>query len=426
MIVLVMGCKGCTPKKLLLLIFYICKKKSILMALTISSSQLGYLGSSVTITVGGTSTSPSRWANFLFYKATVGITTPFYSGAIAGDSLNPILDTYWNVTLPTNATYTFYAISLLPYDSTKQYSTNDWTFNPVDGKIYICKATNTGQSFANPSYWRQFNSNDYESVQSKTANVLATSFERNVEAIGVTNNTAFLGLSVKMRMSIDSSVQTIALNDQTGDFDFQNNPNGYGGINPYRGDYAQILFLTNTLADGTSYTYTPRTYSYKSALKYNIDVPRDGLYKLYLYMVAFFVTGSSYNIDDIVFDANSNSFYKSLVNYNTSAISVTASWVKITSLSDFSSGITYQSLNYYFIQDNNGKKLLYDLALGIKNSCPCSDSSKCGDDLNKKYIFVLQCIENACFARQLSKYDTAQCFLEKIPKNCAPYISIYK
>lgn len=396
------------------------------MALTISASPLGYLGGSVTITASNIPTSPSRWGLFLFYKAVTNA-TPYYSNAVTGNYLNPVADTYWDVVLPMNAEYTFYSIALLPYDPTKTYGLSDWTYNLGDGCIYISNAgSNIGHSLDNQTWWRKFESYDNQSVPLKTSNVLASSFERATLSQFVTNNTKFLGLNLKMRMSCDSSVQTIALNDQTGNFAFDTNPNGYGGVNAYRGDYAYALFLTNTKSDGTSYTYTPRAYSYRSALKYNIDVPRDGLYRLDLFIVSLFVQNSSYNLGDIVFEEVSNMFYKSLVNYNEDNVTNTTSWIAITDLSDFQSGDYYKLCQFYFIQDNNGKKLLYDLGTGIKDSCPCGCTSKCGDDLYKKYMFVMQCIENACFAKQLGKYELAQCFLEKIPKNCSPYVSICK
>lgn len=395
------------------------------MALTISASPLGYLGGSVTITASSISTSPSRWGLFLFYKA-VASEIPYYSNPVAGNYLNPATDTYWDVTLPMNAIYTFYSLAIKPYDSALTYGLADWTFGG-DGSIYISKAgSNVGHSLDNQTWWRKFESYDNQSVPLKTSNVLASSLEVASLVQSVTNNTAFLGLNIKMRMSCDSSVQTIALNDQTGNFSFDTNPNGYGGVNAYRGDYAYALFLTNTRADGTVYTYTPRAYSYRSALKYNIDVPRDGLYRLDLFMAQLFVSGTSYNTNDLVFEETSNTFYKSLIDYNLDAISDTDSWVAISTLSEFQQAEYYQLCQFYFIQDNNGRKLLYDLGAGIKDSCPCGCASKCGDDLYKKYMFVMQCIENACFAKQLGKYELSQCFLEKIPKNCAPYISIYK
>lgn len=401
------------------------------MALTISASPLGYLGGSVTITASSIPTSPSRWGLFLFYKA-VTSATPYYSSPVAGNYLNPATDTYWDVTLPMNATYTFYSFAIEPYNSTYPYGSGDWVFNTVDGKIYISNAgSNSGHALDNQTWWRQMDSNDYQDVPLKGDNYSSISFpvitlERTSLVQSVTNNTAFLGLNLKMRMSCDSSVQTIALNDQTGNFLFDTNPNGYGGVNAYRGDYAYALFLTNTRADGTVYTYTPRTYSYRLALKYNIDVPRDGLYRLDLFMAQLFVSGTSYNTNDLVFEETSNTFYKSLIDYNLDAVSDTDSWAVISTLSEFQQVEYYQLCQFYFIQDNNGRKLLYDLGAGIKNSCPCGCTSKCGDDLYKKYIFVMQCIENACFAKQLGKHELSQCFLEKIPKNCAPYVSIYK
>jgi len=396
------------------------------MALTITASPLGYLGGSVTITASSIPTSPSRWGLFLFYKA-VTSATPYYSSAVTGNYLNPVTDTYWDVTLPMDATYTFYSLAIKPYSSATTYSLGDWIFNPTDGVIYIAIAgSNTNRALDLQSYWRKFESYDNQTVSLKCVGGNTAILEYSSLEQAVTNNTSFLGLNLKMRMSCDSSVQTIALNDQTGNFVFDTNPNGYGGVNAYRGDYAYALFLTNTRADGTVYTYTPRTYSYRSALKYNIDVPRDGLYRLDLFMAQLFVSGTSYNTNDLVFEETSNTFYKSLIDYNTDAVTVTTSWTAISTLSEFQEVEYYQLCQFYFIQDNNGKKLLYDLGTGIKDSCPCACTTKCGDDLYKKYMFVMQCIENACFAKQLGKYELSQCFLEKIPKNCAPYVSIYK
>lgn len=396
------------------------------MALGITASPLSCQCGAVTITATGFSLTPSRWAVFLFYKSVI-TNTPFYSAPLTGNYLNPTSDTYWDVILPMNANYTFYSIALMPFDLTLIYSAGDWAYNPIDGNIYISIAgSNIGQVLDNQVWWKRLDLCDYQGVPIKTANGLASSFEVSTLSLPVTCNTSFIGLNIDIDDSCESSVQTLAFTDNTGKFSFQSNPNGYGGLNPYRGDYAQMLILTNAKSDGTFTEFQSRIYSYRSATKYYFDIPRDGLYVLNVFLVQLFGNKASYNKGEAVFNEVLNSFYVSLLDVNTDAVTVQTSWTPIIDYAGFTSSSYYSLTQDYFIQDANGRKLLYDLKEGIKTSCPCACNAKCGDDLMKKWLFVTMCIEDACFSKQLFKYAEAQCFLEKIPKNCSPYISAFK
>lgn len=399
------------------------------MAFGISASPLSCECGAVTITASDISTTPSRWGLFLFYKA-VYSGTPFYSAPLQGNLLNPESDTYFDVKLPCNAIYTFYSFAIKPFDLGLTYGLNDWSYNPLDGKIYISKAgSNIGHALDNQVWWRQLNENDYENVSLKLTNVLASSLERDFLVQNVTCNTKFTGLGVKIQKNLTETSRTcLALTDRTGNFSFDCNPYGYGGVNPFRGDYAFMAILTNTKSDGTFTEINARPYSYRSSLQYRFDVPRDALYVLNVFMVQLFVVDSSYNVNVVVFEAVSNKFYKSKYNNNTSLVTDTDKWEEISSYASFSAAIVYKTLLYYYVFDVNAQKLLYDLKEGVKTSCPCgcSGNSKCGSDLMKKYNFVLASINNACFAKELGRMSEAQCFLEKIPKNCSPYISAYK
>lgn len=399
------------------------------MAFGISASPLSCECGAVTITASDISTAPSRWGLFLFYKA-VYLDTPFYSAPLDGDLLNPLTDTYFNVTLPCNALYTFYSFAIKPFDLALTYGLDDWSYNPLDGKIYVSKAgSNIGHALDNQVWWRQLNENDYANVSLKLTNVLASSLERDFLVQDVTCNTKFTGLGVKIQKNLTETSRTcLALTDRTGNFSFDCNPYGYGGVNPFRGDYAFMAILTNTKSDGTFTEINARPYSYRSSLQYRFDVPRDALYVLNVFMVQLFVVDSSYNVNVVVFEAVSNKFYKSKYNNNTSLVTDTDKWEEISSYASFSAAIVYKTLLYYYVFDVNAQKLLYDLKEGVKTSCPCgcSGNSKCGSDLMKKYNFVLASINNACFAKELGRMSEAQCFLEKIPKNCSPYISAYK
>ncbi len=399
------------------------------MAFGISASPLSCECGAVTITASDISTTPSRWGLFLFYKAVYN-GTPFYSAPLKGDLLNPLADSYFNVTLPCNALYTFYSFAIKPFDLTLTYSLNDWTYNSLDGKIYVSNAgANINHALDNQIWWRQLNSNDYENVSLKTSNGLAISIAVASLVQDVTCNTKFSGLGVHIKKNLTETSRTcLALTDRTCDFTFDTNPNGYGGVNPFRGDYAFMAILTNTKSDGTFTEINARPYSYRSSLEYRFDVPRDALYVLNVFMVQLFVADSSYNANVAVFEAVSNKFYKSKYNNNTSLVTDTDKWEAIGDYASFSTAIVYKTLLYYYVFDVNAQKLLYDLKEGVKTSCPCgcSGNSKCGSDLMKKYTFVLASINNACFAKELGRMSESQCFLEKIPINCSPYISAYK
>lgn len=130
--------------------------------------------------------------------------SPFYTAPLEGNFLDPEADTYFNVTLPCNALYTFYSFAIKPFDLALTYSQSDWAFNSVDGKIYISKAgTNIGHELDNQVWWRQLDENDYEGVSLKLTNGLASSLERDFLIQDVTCNTKFSGLGVQIKKEPD-------------------------------------------------------------------------------------------------------------------------------------------------------------------------------------------------------------------------------
>lgn len=397
------------------------------MAFNISASPLSCQCGQVTITVNEIPSPRNEWGVFLFYVALVNSTQNF-SQSLLGRYIDPQTDNTFDVTLPMNAVYDFYGYAIKEYKTNITYGLGDWVFNKTDKRLYVSKAgSNLNYAIDNVIWWRPFDASDIQTVVSHQNIASNTQEDANLE-LDVTCNTAFLGLGIKMKLSCDTSVQTLAINDKTGLFDIFTNPNGYGGINPTRGQYAQMQILTNTTSAGVTTSYYARAYSYRSALYYNFDIPRDGVYLLNTFLVQLWDSNVYYNANDAVFEEISNTFYKSLFNNNNEPTTNANAWVEITTLDEFNSSNYYKLCQNYFIQDANGRKLLYDLREGIKKSCPCNcdSGSKCGDDLWKKWMFVTMCIEDACFAKTLYKYEEAQCFLEKIPKNCSPYISIYK
>jgi hypothetical protein len=398
------------------------------MAFSISASPLSCECGAVTISGAEIPDSPSRWGVFLFYKAVLDA-TPYYSHALCGNLDNPVSDTKWDVKLPMNAEYSFTSIALAPFDLDTEFGVTDWTFNPVDGWIYISlDNTNSGHPLDDQVYWRRFDENDLQYVSIKYVNAAAGTLERATIDQNVTCNDSYLGMVPKMCYSDLSSVPTLVIEDKTKKFSFDCNPNGYGGANPFRDEYAFMSILTNTKSDGTFSEYQARAYSYRSGLKYYYDIPRDGLYVQWVFMVPFVASESSWNMDYIVFEETSNKFYKSLIDNNTEAVTNDLAWGVITSYEEFSTGYLYKTQAYYYVFANNGRKILYDLMQGIEKSCPCncSAASKCGSDLWKKYLHVFMAINSACENLQLGRYSQAQCDLEKIPKNCAPYISAFK
>lgn len=401
------------------------------MALGISASPLSCGNSQVTISATSIQATPSRWGVFLFYRA-IYLSTPFYSGAFAGNFLSPVLDTNWTIKIPINANYTLYAISLKPFDITSgiTYGLNDWTYNPVDGRVYISNtSSNTNNLLDNQVYWRQLTENDYQTVPTKNSNVASGTLEAANLELDVTGNMTFLGLVPKIQYSCLSSIPTLVLDDNTRPFSIDCNPNGYGGVNPWRGDYAQMVILTSTTSAGVYSEFQARPYSYRGALTYYFDIPKDGVYVAWDFFVQVFGNKPSYNTSEVVFEDISNAFYKSNIDNNTDPVSNMVSWTPISTYNDFINTYYYKLQPYYFNQTANGEKLMYDLVSGIKSSCPCvatGGNTKCGSDLQKKYNFVLAMIQSACFALKIGRYGDAQCFLEKIPKNCSPYISAYK
>lgn len=398
------------------------------MAFSISASPLSCECGAVTISATEIPTVPARWGAFLFYKAVVDA-TPYYSRSIVGNLLDPKSDTKWDVKLPMNSLYSFSGFAVAPYDSAATYGATDWAFNATDGKIYISlDNANTGQSLDNQVWWRQLDDNDLQYVHLKYVNNLADSIYRASLDQDVTCNDSYLGMVPDMCYSDLSSVPTLVIQDKTKNFSFDCNPSGYGGANPFRDDYAFMSILTNTRSDGTFYEFRARPYSYRSALKYYYDVPRDGLYVQWVFIAPFVASQPYWNKDYIVFEEVTNSFYKSLIDNNTEPIINTDVWSEITTYEEFTTGYLYKTQAYYFVFANNGRKILYDLIQGIEKSCPCgcSEKSKCGSDLWKKYLTVFMAINSACENLLLGRYDRAQCDLEKIPKNCAPYISAFK
>jgi len=337
-----------------------------------------------------------------------------------------------------NADYWFYAFSVKPFDKADTtYGLNDWTFNPVDGWIYVSKqAGNNDNALDNLIFWRKLDCTDYQYIPLKTSNVASGTLEVASLEQNVTCNTSFSGLVLNICKSSQSSVQTLALSDITGQFDFFCNPNGYGAVNPYKGGQGNFSVLVNTDSSGNVTYFYPRAYSYLGAYIWYFDGSngslKDGYYQLVQFLTAVNGDAPYYNQNVIVFDNTTNQFYVSLINNNTDAVTVTTSWQSVNSYQQFiispngQPSIVNSVQTSDFIQTANGEKLLYDLMQGYKSSCPCGFNSTCGDDLICRYNKIAALIKAADTALCLQRFDQAQCFLEKIPKNCAPYVSVLK
>jgi hypothetical protein len=346
--------------------------------------------------------------------------TPYYKGPELGDLLNPQRDSKWAVPIPFNGAYTFRVVGVKKYEDYTTYGSGDWTYNPSDGKLYVSlQPGNLGNALSDLVNWRKWNPvTDMETVFTKTVNTAAGTFIYANMAKSITCNTEDT-VQVKNKKSCESACSTIVFDDTTGEFDFSANPHGYGLPHYRRDAYANAYFLINNKSDGTVASFLPATYNYLSAMSVMFDIKKDGWYRLYMYQVQVYDPTKRYYLKDLVFDEDSNLFYKSLVNNNIYALSNIEAWSVVSTWEDFRDNKPFKDYQWDHVVKCNAEKTLNDVGLGV-DSDKCAKS--CQDELLAKYYLLRIYLAGACSAEAVYDYVTAQCLLEKIPKNCAPYM----
>lgn len=388
--------------------------------LTVSLSDL-YCGCpSIDIIDGTTYQNRQNWWLGVFTRNIVDA-TPYYKGAEIGNYKNPVRDSSWAISIPFNGSYTFKAILVREYDEVSDYSAEDWVFNPIDNELYVSiQDDNIGNSLGNLVYWRKWNKiTDLETVFSKTSNTVSETFLYQVLSKSISCNDS-APVNIRTKKSCLSSCSTLVIDDTTGEFDFEANPHGYGAPHYYRYEYANLYFLYNKRSDG-AVVYKPATYNYLSAESILFDLKKDGIYKLRMFQVAIYDTDPTkrYYLNDSVYDETTNLFYASKVNNNTYPLTNTDAWKAVSKIEEFELLNNFGDWEWYYPITCNGYKTLNDIGLGLTNDI-CDAS--CKDVLFKKYDLVDVYLRGARNAFDVYDYDTAQCLLEAVPKNCAPYM----
>ena len=389
-------------------------------SLSLALSDL-YCGcTSIDVTDSTTYQNRQNWWLGIFTRNIVD-STPYYKGAEIGNYKNPVRDSSWAINIPFNGSYTFKAILIRKYDEANDYSAGDWIFNPIDNELYVSVLdSNIGNSLDNLVYWRKWNKiTDLETVFSKTSNTVSDTFLYQVLSKSITCNDS-APVNIKTGKSCLSSCSTLIIDDTTGEFDFETNPHGYGAPHYYRYEYANLYFLVNKRSDGTV-AYTPATYNYLSAESIVFDLKKDGIYKLRMFQVAIYDTDPTkrYYLNDSVFDEATNLFYASKVNNNTYPLTNTDAWKAVSKIEEFEALNNFGNWEWYYPITCNGYKTLNDIGLGLTNDI-CAAS--CKDVLFKKYDLIDVYLRGARNAFDVYDYDTAQCLLEAVPINCAPYM----
>lgn len=376
--------------------------------------------SSIDITDNTTYQNRQNWWLGIFTRNILDA-TPYYKGAEIGNYKNPVRDSSWAISIPFNGSYTFKAIIVKEYLEDSSYSAGDWVLNTVDNDLYISNTNvNVGNSLDNLVYWRKWNKiTDIETVFSKTSNTVSNTFLSQVLSKSITCNES-APVNIKTGKSCSSSCSTLVIDDTTGEFDFETNPHGYGAPHYYRYEYANLYFLYNKRSDG-AVVYNPATYNYLSAESIMFDLKKDGIYKLRMFQVAIYDTDPTkrYYLNDSVYDETNNLFYASKVNNNTYPLTNTDAWKAVSKIEEFEVLNNFGNWEWYYPITCNGYKTLNDIGLGLTNDI-CDAS--CKDVLFKKYDLVDVYLRGARNAFDVYDYDTAQCLLEAVPKNCAPYM----
>lgn len=387
--------------------------------LSVSLSDL-YCGcSTIDVTDATTYQNRDNWYVSVFTRNIVD-STPYYKGPEIGNNNFVGSDNKWTISIPSNGAYSFRIIAVKKYSGDYTYSTGDWVYNPSDGKLYVSNSNlNEGNSLSNLTYWRQWNHiQDLETVFSKTSNTFSGTFLYQELSKTVTCNTSD-AVTIKNRKSCDSSCSTIVFEDVTGDYDFEFNPKGYGAPNYRRDEYANVYFLVNSKSDGTDLVYLPAWYNYTSSMSILFDIPRDGWYRLHMFQVELYDTSKRYNKFASVYDATNNSFYVSLADNNTFPLDNTLAWMGIATYAEFAASVNFGTWQWDHLVKCNGEATLDSIGRGVISD-KCGQS--CVDELLKKYDLVYIYLSAACRAFEVYDFQSAQCYLESIPKNCAPYM----
>lgn len=387
---------------------------------SVSLSDLTCNCTSLTVTDATTYQNRLNWYVAVFTRVIVSA-TPYYKGAEKGNDCNVAQDNSWTIFVPFNGAYTERWIAIYRYVSTVTYSLNDWVFNPIDNKLYISNTnSNNGNALTDLVNWRQWNViQDLQTVFSKTSD---TGGHYLYDDLGknVTCNTS-PPVNIRNEKSCISSCSTLALGDTTGMFDFAHNPYGYGAPNYPRDQYANVYFLVNERSTGTVVYLTANGYNPLSGMIPTFNIVYDGSYRLYMYQVSLYNTtvGFRYQKNQTVYEPTAQVYYKSLVNNNTQPLTNSMAWVGISTWSDFATTTNFGNWQWDYLVTCNGYKTLNDIGLGIISET-CAPS--CQDELYKKRDLVSIYLRGACDAFAVYDFATAQCLLESVPKNCAPYL----
>lgn len=362
----------------------------------------------------------SNWAILVFTRNIVD-GTPYYKGAEKGDIGDPLRDSRWPITIPFNGAYTFRWIGVRIYEEATSYGAGDWAYNPIDGKLYVSlDSGNQGNDLSDLTSWRLWNKIlDMETVFTKTVNTVSGTYIYASLAKNVTCNESE-PVNVRNKKSCDSTCSTIVFEDSTKDFDFARNPYGYGPPNYRKDAYGQAYFLVNPKSDLTYTVAFPKLpHNPTSSPKIYFDIKKDGHYRLYMYQTRI-IDGTKFQKNEIGYDEATMAFYKSEVYNNQYPISNTQAWSAVATWEQFRDNPSgyYDDYQWDYLVTCNGEKTLNDIGLGrLSDKC-----STCSSDLKEKYDLVSAYLFAAKNAFDVYDYATAQCMLESVPKNCAPYL----
>lgn len=231
-----------------------------------------------------------------------------------------------------------------------------------------------------------------------------------------------MALELKIRkQSISNDCLTLIIDDQTGDYDVTSNPTGFGAPNPARVDMGLITFLVAKRSTGDEFiALTPDDADPHLVVDWTATHGVDTIYKAIMYGVDNWDSGTTYALDEVVFNDADNLFYKSIqaANTNNTPASSPAWWEATTTFADFETAIEVDAQancffdEFYIFEDCNTEVCLNRKLLSA--NCACQDPAALGP--HRKIQLKL---EGALINFGLTNYTKAQEQLEDASTTCA-------
>lgn len=218
------------------------------------------------------------------------------------------------------------------------------------------------------------------------------------------------------KSSISSDCLTIVYSDNTGSYNVTTNPSGYGAPNPARNTLYLKLFLTLKKTVGDEQITVP-AYNENTVTQWSLTLSEDGYYEAYMFAALAYAGGTTYALADIVYDAGTDLFYKSLSAGNIgNAVTNATFWTAVTEVDELKAAIAASTtVGYAAVKEHIelcNSRICKTKAYLKEDGCdPCAMG-------NTRYNKIRNLIDGADINGSITAYSKAQVIVEEIQGQC--------